>query len=146
MKSFVVLIALVRTAAAGSDQIAIEGDVGAGLYVRAGGSLAFVHRFDASLNSLVLRGDLAAVNASSYDIVDANDTFVAGLVGIRHQWEVSYGEIDFGVGALTKDHVALPDLEVVFGGMVGPVDLGLWANVPFLSAGIRIGIALELGS
>ncbi|MFT3692266.1 MAG: hypothetical protein QM831_03940 [Kofleriaceae bacterium] len=76
------------------------------------------------------------------------DVFSA-LVGFRHHWGIGFGEVDAGVGEAVDRwrywRTPLPQLEAVLGVKLGDGEIGVWANVPFVSFGIRVGGAIDLG-
>lgn len=83
-------------------------------------------------------------------------TAVFGLVGFRHHWDPLFLELEVGYFGIRHDRTIgdfeerlgarwyhLPDGQITFGGRVGPVELGVWTNIPAFGLGLTLGVAID---
>jgi hypothetical protein len=77
---------------------------------------------------------------------------------LRRHWGAAYGEVEVGWAGLRKERSTddfdvgihygvewhqLPDLQLTFGGRIGPVDISVFTQIPAAGLGLRFGIAMD---
>lgn len=153
----IVAIVAPTTAAAepASDTVMLDGHAYLSFFgPMAGGSIHLEHRFADSPIGLTLRA-----SGSSGATREGRDFgWFAGLAGFRRHWGDAYLEVEAGWAGLrdgrTTDDFSdaihygvewhnLPDLQITFGGRIGPVDVGVFTQVPAAGIGLHLGIAID---
>jgi len=153
--SIVALLAGTTAADTGGEALTVDSHFyGAFFGAMVGGSLHFEHRPADSTVGFTLRASGSA--GAAYD--EGQFSWFTALVGLRRHWDAGYFEIEAGWAGLRNGRATddfdegrhygvvwhhLPDLQFTFGGRIGPVDLGVFTQIPAAGLGLRLGVALD---
>ena len=148
MRILIFLVLLSRVAAADTNTFTLEGQAMMNIAgPMAGASLHYEHRFEDG----AVTGRVAAAGGEFLD--GGQFGLYSALIGYRHYWGNTFGEVEVGGLGLRHGRTAdddnnkigvvwyeLPDSQLTFGGQAGPVEVGIYTKIPIVGLGLQVGL------